>query len=426
MKRRTLLTLTATAAAGGAALALRYLFQSASRAGAQNSAAARRANFPPLPPDPAGLLDLAAGYSYQIVGRALDPLHDGFRAPCRPDGMGCFVGADGTWVLMRNHEEDRDPASGALPWGKPPPPEVYDPRFHGGVTRLVLEPRSLQVIHSNLALTGTARNCAGGVSPWGWLSCEESQEVDHGFVFLCDQNATELTKYRRVDGYGRCNHEAVCVDPATHVAYLTEDQPDSCLYRFMPTHPDRPFEGKLQALREKTEARREFGLLGRHGSRFDVEWVDIEDPSARWHPLRLQAQELGAAVFRRGEGIWFDQDRAYFTCTTGGPSERGQVFELSTSDQLTLLAVGTETSELDMPDNLTVAPDGTLFLAEDNARGHNHIRTLSPDGTLRTLARNVRGTGEFAGLCFSPDGTVLFANLQLDGLTLAISGPFAG
>ena len=31
---------------------------------------------------------------------------------------------------------------------------------------------------------------------------------------------------------------------------------------------------------------------------------------------------------------------------------------------------------------------------------------------------------EFAGPCFSPDGRTLFVNIQGDGLTLAISGPF--
>ena len=31
---------------------------------------------------------------------------------------------------------------------------------------------------------------------------------------------------------------------------------------------------------------------------------------------------------------------------------------------------------------------------------------------------------EFAGSCFSPDGSVLFVNMQGPGLTLAIRGPW--
>jgi secreted PhoX family phosphatase len=31
---------------------------------------------------------------------------------------------------------------------------------------------------------------------------------------------------------------------------------------------------------------------------------------------------------------------------------------------------------------------------------------------------------ELAGVCFSPDGRTMFVNIQQQGLTLAISGPF--
>jgi hypothetical protein len=54
------------------------------------------------------------------------------------------------------------------------------------------------------------------------------------------------------------------------------------------------------------------------------------------------------------------------------------------------------------------------------------IRVLRPDGSIGDFARNTLGQSEFAGVCFSPDGEVLFVNLQLDGLTLAIRGSFPG
>ena len=54
------------------------------------------------------------------------------------------------------------------------PAEAYNPNGFGGVTRVVLDPETLEVISSNLVLAGTIRNCAGGMSPWGWLSCEET------------------------------------------------------------------------------------------------------------------------------------------------------------------------------------------------------------------------------------------------------------
>ncbi|MHC8733809.1 alkaline phosphatase PhoX, partial [Arenicellales bacterium IMCC56312] len=35
---------------------------------------------------------------------------------------------------------------------------------------------------TNFILTGTSRNCSGGASPYGWLSCEETEEDGHGYV----------------------------------------------------------------------------------------------------------------------------------------------------------------------------------------------------------------------------------------------------
>jgi len=43
---------------------------------------------------------------------------------------------------------------------------------------------------------------------------------------------------------------------------------------------------------------------------------------------------------------------------------------------------------------------------------------------MRPLASGVASIGEVAGVTFSPDGRILFANLQADGVTVAIRGPF--
>ena len=72
---------------------------------------------------------------------------------------------------MRNHEINNGRAADqAL---------AYDANQGGGVTRVVIDKRTGQRLSSNLILTGTSRNCAGGPSPWGWLSCEETEEPGH-------------------------------------------------------------------------------------------------------------------------------------------------------------------------------------------------------------------------------------------------------
>jgi secreted PhoX family phosphatase len=49
---------------------------------------------------------------------------------------------------------------------------------------------------------------------------------------------------------------------------------------------------------------------------------------------------------------------------------------------------------------------------------------LSQAGEVFDLGRNALSSLELAGVCFSPDGRVLFVNLQHDAIMLAITGPF--
>jgi len=80
---------------------------------------------------------------------------------------------------------------------------------------------------------------------------------------------------------------------------------------------------------------------------------------------------------------------------------------------------------MDMLDNLTVAPWGELIICEDG-RGTDYLLGVRPDGAPYNLARNALNSKEFAGSIFSPDGSILFVNIQLPGLTLAITGPWQG
>ena len=58
----------------------------------------------PLQSDPAGLIDLPPGFSYQIISQFGDAMSDGYRVPDRADGMGCFRLDSGKLALVRNHE----------------------------------------------------------------------------------------------------------------------------------------------------------------------------------------------------------------------------------------------------------------------------------------------------------------------------------
>ncbi|MEM6960948.1 MAG: alkaline phosphatase PhoX [Myxococcota bacterium] len=378
--------------------------------------------------DPAGVIDLPPGFSYRILSQRGDLMSDGFRTPGMPDGMACFQDEQNRWVLMRNHElPPRAFPLAAFRSGEEPE-QSFDRRSIGGVSRMVIDPRSGSVVSSNLVLTGTNRNCAGGPSPWGWLSCEEDTAPGHGYVFLCSTSADRLQRPRPIPAYGRFNHEAVAVESTRKIAYLTEDREDSSFYRFIPHTSDRPFEGRFQAMAVNGETKFDTGAFPQRAS-LPVRWVDVTGQDSEHDDLRHRAQELGAAVVHRGEGIWYLNGQVFFTATSGGPNALGQVFRLRlgdddrAEDRLELIAQSEASEALDMPDNLTVSPYGDLVLAEDG-HGHQFLRLLSMDGRLRPLARNAISRSEFAGVCFSPDGAALFANIQGDGLTLMIEGPF--
>ncbi len=378
----------------------------------------------PLMKDPQKIIDLPAGFSYKILDRSGLKMDDGFTSPGRPDGMGCFkVGTQ--LVLMRNHELS---PSHRAPQPYSPgsaPKQAFDSRGVGGVSRLVLEEKSHKVISRNMVLAGTHLNCAGGISPWGWLSCEETIAEGHGYVFLCDPQTPLLVSARPIKSYGRFNHEAVCIEPETNAAYLTEDRGDSCLYRLLPNDKKKPFVGAFQALAIKGKPKMSLASSGlKIGEELSLEWVNLDQQDSKEDDLRYRAQKIGAAIISRGEGIWFSQQGIYFTSTSGGPAGAGQIFRISlNANTLTLVAESQSRDELDMPDNITVSPWGDLVVAEDGERTP-HIRMISKTGKIYDIARNAAGYGEFAGVCFAPDGKTLFANMQVQGLTIAIQGPF--
>jgi len=379
-----------------------------------------------LVPDPAGILDLPEGFSYVVLQQRLDSMDDGYVVPGAPDGMACFEADDGTWVLMRNHEVSLGLFTMGPYGAGEAPPEAYDPDGYGGVTRVVIDPDTLAVVSSNLVLTGTVRNCAGGPSPWGWLSCEENVDGDHGYVFACPIDAASVLDPDRIDGYGRFNHEAAAVDPETMACYLTEDRGDGCLYRFMPDDPASPFAGTLQALRVIGQDALETATGLSVGDELMCDWVDVDDPTPADDTVRVEAQAAGAAVFSRGEGIWYYEGEIYFACTNGGPAGLGQIFLLTDGPAgatLTLVAQSESADVLDFPDNVTVSPWGQVFIAEDGD-GDQFLRAISDAGDVVPFARNAVSDSELAGVCFSPDGRALFVNIQGDGLTLMVTGPF--
>ncbi len=169
------------------------------------------------------------------------------------------------------------------------------------------------------------------------------------------------------------------------------------------------------------------------GEGFAVGWVLIDEPNPASDSIRGEAQEKGAAIFAREEGIWIGSGKVYFDCTSGGDAGLGQIWEYDPkAETLTLIFESTSEEELSSPDNLTVAPHtGDLFLCEDRG-APQFVRGLTIDGRIFDFAKANDLDSEFCGACFSPDGRTLFVNQQggrrgagdTAARTYAIRGPW--
>jgi len=215
------------------------------------------------------------------------------------------------------------------------------------------------------------------------------------------------------------------------------------------------------------------------GDAFELEWVTIDNPDA--DPVAnvpggtfpfvpgvttvagcfKEGFDKGGAQMSRGEGIWYWNRSMYIVDTAGGVSSGGTVgggdgcvweLDLDTQVITCIFVVPQGTPSVgNNADNITVSPKGGILVFEDGGT-HTFNGTvfgtrmmgILPDGNTFALGENnltaaviasavaqgkAAGTGsqlgnEFAGGTFSPDGRVLFVNIQSPGITFAISGPW--
>ncbi len=424
----------------------------------------------PLVTDPAGIVDLPAGFTYKVLASSntivtpgalpdIAATQLGLRSPAEnlgavpgaQDGMGSvYDPATKRTYLVCNHE---------LTTSSTPVPTTFRdaPVFthdggtdaDGGCTVLVLD-EFMEVIEHFPIIAGTIRNCAGGMTPWGtWITCEENTSgasgtarlQNHGYLFEMDPRTGQVAG--PYSAMGRANHEAVSIDPTTSDAYITEDATGSVVYKFVPTDTSKQFGslgngGSLFAM--KVPGKANFGDFGTVGETVTgVTWT----PCPGSPDIAGLAASFPSADVTRGnkvEGCWWIEGAFWFVSsysTAGAYPHNGQVFKYDpTTSAITLIAripqgganvtltdgVTTQTHLLRDPDNLAATPYGGAIWSQDGGSAQ-YLACVEADGSYFPLAKNPAG-GEWAGAHFSADGKWLFANQQTRGLTLAITGPW--
>ncbi len=372
-------------------------------------------------------------------GGVASSVRSGLEVPNAFDGMAAFPLPNGNVRLIRNHEMvDSATSPHARPIGEP----YYDPRATGGTTSLEVRisesagELAVELVDEFVSLAGTCVNCAGGPTPWGsWLSCEETvrgpqdgYRQPHGYIFEVPVSATGPVDPLPLRAMGRFVHEAAAVDPATGIVYETEDrdyEPDedagAGFYRFIPDLVGvLSAGGRLQMLAITGRPGHALALGQTVGAVLPVNWVDIDDPDpadAEENPLAVfrQGRAKGAASFDRLEGAWYGDGGIYIVSTSGGAARCGQVFHYrptsADAGELTVVFESLSSLMLDAPDNVVVSPRGGVVLCEDGT-GDHYIRGLNREGQIFNLVHAADPVGEYAGTCFSPDGRVLFFNVQ--------------
>lgn len=343
-----------------------------------------------LPPDQNGVR-LPAGFTSRIVARSGQSLFD-YTWHAAPDGGATFATPDGGWIYVSNSELDNQA---------------------GGVGALRFNAQG-EVIDAYSILSQTNRNCAGGHTPWQtWLSCEE---IEKGQVWECDPFGRKAAQVRSI--LGLFKHEALAVDTRNMQLYLTEDQPDGCLYRYTARsfdaigHPS--LDNGFLEVAEVVE-----GSIGA------VRWHTLPDPLATTTPTRKQV--ASSSRFNGGEGIWYHQGIIYFT--TKGDNRvwayDAQQHHLSVVYNAALYLRPVLTGV----DNIITNTAGELLVGEDG--GDMQIVVLTAGKVFPVLQVTGHDRSEITGLSFNPDGSRLYFSSQRgntgrneDGITFEITGRF--
>jgi secreted PhoX family phosphatase len=365
--------------------------------------------FPPLRDDPNGILALPAGFSYKIVTREgeTDMSFGQGKTPAFHDGTGVVGAGRNRLTIIQNHELGPFQSQFGVPHIAG---TVYDPGAPnaGGCTVITTDGAGRRTVDPDRKHVYLSEDASGPNGLFYRWTAPPGTRLGRGVANQLSDTAGTLAamQIRMDDG-------SILPD----VAYLTSAQ------------------------------------LGRP---FTVTWTEVPDRDATSQTVRTQFADGTVTRGKKFEGVWSNNKGAYIVNSfafgandlpADATKHDGMVWFYDYSDETITLVTyfphnPAAESEgpppryadltFDGPDNVTVTPWGTLILAEDGVRA-SHVLSSVPGGPTYAVARNQLSIGtsngaptysEFTGPTFVPDGKILFVNIQVPGITLAITGPW--
>jgi PKD repeat protein len=291
----------------------------------------------------------------------------------------------------------------------------------------------------NFGVTGiitTARNCSGGITPWGTIiTSEESVSsadanadgyFDIGWNVEIDPWTGKIPTYgntisQKLWGLGRMNHENVVVANDSVTVYQGEDGGTHLVYKFVADRKMDLSEGKLYVLRINA------GITSGEPNGTTGRWIRVPNTTqADRNNCASLALAVGGTQFNGVEDVEISpkDGKIYFTAKGLNRTYRFKDGDSTFTEFETFIGnksyqINTGNSIVSEAwasgnDNLTFDDKGNLYVLQDGSR--NHVWMARPDHTqdepkVELFMISPVGS-EPTGMTFTPDHKFMFYSIQ--------------
>ncbi len=274
------------------------------------------------------------------------------------------------------------------------------------------------------SLNGTARNCSGGVTPWGnVITCEETtapnDSNNDGYYDLgwhVEINPQTQTTVEKLWAMGNGPKENIVIHPNRRTAYFGNDANPGYLYKFVSEKVDTLSNGKLYVYS---------GLKAGNGN-----WLEVPNSTKTERNTTMTlCASLGATIFNGIEDVEIGPDgKIYFAV-----KNENVVYRFTDSDAISgktvsdmMTYVGNASYNIDYGNGMELVPwgggndnlafdyDGNLWVLQDGGKNYiwvvlNGHSQANPKVKLFGIAP--RGS-EPTGINFTPDYKYMFLSFQ--------------